>query len=300
MIPMEIHRKALKDRAKQTMRQNVPSAWLVALLFWGLTTGVSTLSNLAGFTTNLAASSYGVQFFSLFFTLLLTLYSLVMDFGYKIWCLRAWRRDEANFATLIDGFGMAGQVLMMEIHIFVRLFGWCLLPVVPVSVLISSVNSLEVMVLLVQLFTFALIPYLYFIRLRYALTPYLLMDRPERGAAAAVRESVNLMRGWKMELFKLDLSFLGWYVLEWGLTILAQVIFLIPTLLGILQSGATPETLLTLAAGTTAGSLVGLLLCLPVELWLLPYTGLARAGFYDARISFVPPAPPVYTYDSNR
>lgn len=300
MIPMEIHRKALKDRAKQTMRQNVPSAWLVALLFWGLTTGVSTLSDLAGFTTNLAASSYGVQFFPLFFTLLLTLYSVVMDFGYKIWCLRAWRRDEANFATLIDGFGMAGQVLMMEIHIFVRLFGWCLLPMVPATVIISSVNSLEVMVLLMELFTFALIPYLYFIRLRYALTPYLLMDRPERDAAAAVRESVNLMRGWKMELFKLDLSFLGWYVLEWGLTILAQVIFLIPTLLGILQSGATPETLLALAAGTTAGSLVGLLLCLPVELWLLPYTGLARAGFYDARISFVPPAPPVYTYDSNR
>lgn len=299
-MPMEIHRRALKDRAKQTMRQNVPSAWLVALLFWGLTTGVSNLSDLAGFTTNLAASSYGVQFFPLFFTLLLTLYSVVMDFGYKIWCLRAWRRDEANFATLIDGFGMAGQVLMMEIHIFVRLFGWCLLPMVPATVIISSVNSLEVMVLLVELFTFALIPYLYFIRLRYALTPYLLMDRPERGAAAAVRESVNLMRGWKMELFKLDLSFLGWYVLEWGLAILAQAIFLIPTLLGILQSGATLETLLTLAAGTTAGSLVGLLLCLPVELWLLPYTGLARAGFYDARISFVPPAPPVYTYDSNR
>ena len=300
MIPMEIHRKALKDRAKQTMRQNVPSAWLVALLFWGLTTGVSNLSDLAGFTTNLASSSYGVQFFPLFFTLLLTLYTVVMDFGYKIWCLRAWRRDEANFATLIDGFGMAGQVLMMEIHIFVRLFGWCLLPGIPATVIISSVNSLEVMVLLMELFTFALIPYLYFIRLRYALTPYLLMDRPERGAAAAVRESVNLMRGWKMELFKLDLSFLGWYALEWGLTILAQVIFLIPTLLGILQSGATPETLLTLAAGTTAGSLVGLLLCLPVELWLLPYTGLARAGFYDARISFVPPAPPVYTYDSTR
>ena len=126
MIPMEIHRKALKDRAKQTMRQNVPSAWLVALLFWGLTTGVSNLSDLAGFTTNLASSSYGVQFFPLFFTLLLTLYSVVMDFGYKIWCLRAWRRDEANFATLIDGFGMAGQVLMMEIHIFVRLFACCL------------------------------------------------------------------------------------------------------------------------------------------------------------------------------
>lgn len=300
MIPMEIHRKALKDRARQTMRQNVPPAWLVALLFWGLTTGVSTISDLAGFTTSLAATSSGVQFFPLFFTLLLTLYSVVMNFGYEIWCLRAWRRDEADFATLIDGFGMAGQVLLMEIQIFLRLFGWCLLPVIPATVIISAANSLEMMILLTQLFTFALIPYLYFIRLRYALAPYLLMDRPDRGAAAAVRESVGLMRGWKMELFKLDLSFLGWYLLEWGLAILAQVIFLIPTLIGIFQSGATPETLMTLVAGTTAGSLVGLLLCLPVELWLLPYTGLSRAGFYDARISFVPPAPLVYTYDSTR
>lgn len=295
-MPMEIHRKALKERARQTMRQNVPSAWLVTLLFWALTSGVNTVADLAGLTTSVVAYPNRAQFFPLFFSLLLTLYSLVMDFGYKIWCLRAWRRDQADFATLIDGFGMAVQVLLMEIQIFLRLLAWCLVPVVPATLIISSANSLEMMLLLVQLFSIALIPYLYLIRLRYALAPYLLMDHPERGAAAAVRESVNLMRGWKLELFKLDLSFLGWYLLEWGLAAVVQGIFLLPTLISALQSGGDLNTILTLAAGTTAGAVVGTLVCVPVELWLKPYQGLSRAGFYDARQAFTPPPPPVYTY----
>lgn len=299
-MPMEIHRRALKERARQTMRQNVPPAGLIALVFWALTTGVTTGSNLFGLTSGAVMEADQIQFFPLFFSLLLTMYSLVMDFGYKLWCLRTWRREDAGYGTLIDGFGMAGRVLLMEVQIFARLFCWCLLPVIPVSVVLAGVNSLEFLLIAMQLFSLALVPYMYIIRLRYALAPYLLMDRPDRGASAAVRESVELMRGWKLELFKLDLSFLGWYLLEWGLDAAVQLAFLLPTLMTALQGGADLETILVLAAGTSAGVLISLLVCLPVRLWLLPYTGLARAGFYDARKTLVPPAPPVYTYDPNR
>lgn len=296
-MPMEIHRKALKERARQVMRQNVPPAWLIALLFWALTTGVNTVADLAGLTGSLLSEADGVQFFPLFFTLLLTMYSLVMDFGYKIWCLRAWRREEANYGTLIDGFGMAGRVLLMEIQIFLRLFAWCLVPMIPVTMLIAGAGSLEMVILLVELYSLLMVPYVYIVRLRYALAPYLLMDHADRwNASDVVTESVRMMRGWKMELFKLDLSFLGWYVLEWGLAVVIQGIFLMPTLIGVIQGGGDLNTVLTLSAGTTVGSVVSALVCIPVELWLMPYQGLARAGFYDARKSLLPPAPPVYTY----
>lgn len=296
-MPMEIHRKALKERARQVMRQNVPPAWLIALLFWALTTGVNTVADLAGLTGSLLSEADGVQFFPLFFTLLLTMYSLVMDFGYKIWCLRAWRREEANYGTLIDGFGMAGRVLLMEIQIFLRLFAWCLVPLIPATVLISGANSLEMGILLVELYSLLMVPYVYIVRLRYALAPYLLMDHADRWRVSnVVTESVQMMRGWKMELFKLDLSFLGWYVLEWGLAVVIQGIFLMPSLIGVIQGGGDLNTVLTLSAGTTAGSVVSALVCIPVELWLTPYQGLSRAGFYDARKSLLPPAPPVYTY----
>lgn len=296
-MPMEIHRKALKERARQVMRQNVPPAWLITLLFWALTTGINTVADLAGFTTAALSNTQTIQFFPLFFTLLLTMYSLVMSFGYKIWCLRAWRREQADYGTLIDGFGMAGRVLLMEIWIFLRLFAWCLVPLIPATVLISGANSLEMMILLVELYSLLLIPYVYIIRLRYALAPYLLMDHADSwNASDAVVESVRMMRSWKMELFKLDLSFLGWYLLEWALATVIQGIFLMPTLISAFQGGGNMETILTLAAGTTVGSVVATLVCAPVELWLMPYQGLSRAGFYDARKSLLPPAPPVYTY----
>lgn len=296
-MPMEIHRKALKERAKQVMRQNVPPAWLIALLFWALTTGVNTVANLAGFTTAALSSTQVIQFFPLFFTLLLTLYSLVMDFGYKIWCLRAWRRERADYGTLIDGFGIAGRVLLMEVWIFLRLFAWCLVPLIPATVLISGANSLEMMLLLVELYSLLMVPYVYIIRLRYALAPYLLMDHADRwNASDAVSESVRMMRGWKMELFKLDLSFLGWYLLEWALVAVIQGLFLMPTLVSVIHGGGDLNAMLTVTAGTTAGAVVSALVCIPVELWLMPYHGLSRAGFYDARKSLLPPAPPVYTY----
>lgn len=48
----------------------------------------------------------------------------------------------------------------------------------------------------------------------YAMTPYILLDRPELSAAEAVRESRLMMRGHKWELFVLCLSFIGWILLS--------------------------------------------------------------------------------------
>lgn len=301
-MPMEIHRKALKEQARQIMRQHRPPVWLVALVFWGLTNGVSTVAGLADLTTSVAIPTQ-VKFLPLFFTLLLTLYGVVMAFGYQFWCLRAWRREPVGYANLIDGFGMVGRVLLMEVHIFVRTLGWSMLVMVPFVIVTSSLYSWEAIMIATWIFLLIFMPYFYVIQLRYALAPYLLADHADSwNASQAVRESVSLMRGWKMELFKLDLSFLGWYLLQWLLSVAIQSLFLLPTLMTAMGNGQMEaETLLTIfAAGTTVGSVVATLICLPLDLFLLPYTGLSRAGFYDARSKLVPPAPPVYTYDPNK
>ena len=47
----------------------------------------------------------------------------------------------------------------------------------------------------------------------YALTPYILKDRPELKFNAAIEESMRMMNGYKMKLFLLDLSFIGWILL---------------------------------------------------------------------------------------
>lgn len=48
----------------------------------------------------------------------------------------------------------------------------------------------------------------------YAMTPYILIDKPELSAKEAIDESRMMMNGHKMELFLLDLSFIGWILLS--------------------------------------------------------------------------------------
>ncbi len=47
----------------------------------------------------------------------------------------------------------------------------------------------------------------------YALTGYIRADRPELSFSQTITESRRLMQGHKLDLFCLDLSFFGWYLL---------------------------------------------------------------------------------------
>lgn len=58
----------------------------------------------------------------------------------------------------------------------------------------------------------------------YAMTPFILTDHPELTASQAIDWSEELMEGHKMDLFILDLTFLGWEILAamtWNLGHLA-------------------------------------------------------------------------------
>ncbi len=48
----------------------------------------------------------------------------------------------------------------------------------------------------------------------YSLTPYVLVEHPEMSASEAMKYSEELTDGHKMELFVLDLSFIGWKILS--------------------------------------------------------------------------------------
>ena len=48
---------------------------------------------------------------------------------------------------------------------------------------------------------------------RYAMAQFIMCDYPDMNAHQAIEESKDLMKGHKMELFKLELSFAPWYLL---------------------------------------------------------------------------------------
>lgn len=62
----------------------------------------------------------------------------------------------------------------------------------------------------------------------YALTPYILAKYPEIPAKEALKLSMKIMNGRKSELFVLDLSFIGWFLLS-GITFgLVGIFFVFP------------------------------------------------------------------------
>ena len=278
---MEIDRKELKTRAREAMKQPNPPFWSVTLVYILMTTGLSILISLVVPSSD---SNNSITTLTLFINILLLLYHAVVQFGYNLWSLWTSRRLEPGLGALIEGFSVVGRVISMELLIALRLLGWAFLLATGV-VMISFGSSSFVLVAASFLAFYAA---LWAVMLRYALAPYLLADRPGDGAGAAVRRSVELMRGWKMELFKLEFSFLGWQLLAFALSSLVDGYFLWQS--GFFQIVNTYDALYSLQqvyVTVTGGALCVLLstlASLPVLLWLTPYRTVARAGFYDARL----------------
>lgn len=276
---MEIDRKELKRLAREAMGLVSPRFWVVTLVFLLMTTGISLLLDpIANVTIDPKTQFSAVGFFLVILT---TLYTTVVTFGYDLWSLWTSRRLDPGLGSLIQGFQVAGRVILVQLQIILRLLGWgfalglLLMPVMLVAPTFS--------VLLLP----AVYAVLWAVMLRYALANYLLADRPNEGAAAAVRRSAALMQGWKWELFKLEFSFVGWELVNLVLSGLVMAVLLRQT--GFYQSLTTMDyqnTILvweTVSSGTLAMVLTNLV-TLPLSLWLTPYRSVTRAGFYDARL----------------
>lgn len=110
---------------------------------------------------------------------------LPVYYGYAILFLDLMRGVNLDFGRLFDGYKdigrIFGTVLLYQIYIFL----WMLLLIVP-----GIMKSYS-----------------------YAMTFYILKDYPELAYNSAIEKSMAMMSGYKMKLFLLDLSFIGWGIL---------------------------------------------------------------------------------------
>ena len=281
---MKIDRRALKARAREAMGQTQPRFWAVALVYILLTTGVQIALSLL-----LSALPGGTS--GIFLNILFFLYSTVILFGLRLWSLWAWRKLDPGMGALTQGFSIPGRVILMELFIFVRVFGWALLFILALSIFALPLSAvLAASPILYLPYAGALYVLIWVFMLRYNMAPYLLADRPDDGPSLAIRRSVEMMRGRKWELFKLQLSFLGWEAINWVLSL--AVFFFLCAQAGLFQMSVGLDSLLlyqSVANGLVNVALSGLV-TLPLSLWLLPYQEVAQAGFYE-EIRQAGPAP---------
>ncbi len=278
---MEIDRKELKRQAREAMRLPKPNFLVVTLVYLLMTTGLSTVLNAIPFPPGKAVFSTG----GLFVDILYGLYYGVVSFGFTLWCLWTHRRLEPGLNSLTQGFSVTGRVLLMQINIYLR--------ILLITLGVTMLAAMLIMPLAMMNPFFALLASLVsvgtmiVVSLRYALAPFLLADNPNDGPGPAIRRSVELMQGWKMELFKLDLSFLGWQIINFLLSTVVILVFVWQA--GLLNLAAiTSLEQFQLSFQTVVGSpivaLCTAVITLPLSLWLLPYQEVSHAAFYDARL----------------
>ena len=294
-VELVYNRKAFKQEAKQLMRASVPHFMLVALVYCLLTSGLSTA---VSWVTS--SGTFGIDALSIFLTILVALFSIVMGVGFCNYALRLARREETGMGSLFHAFSFAGRSIGMALLVALFTFLWCLLVLVVFAIVVGILFAVSavtesgvwavLMIVLVVVLYIGLIVAVVAISLRYAMADFALVDDPGAGAMTAIRRSVQMMRGYKGKLFVLELSFIGWELLV-GLIAAAVMV------IGFLISGTSWLVEAILAAGddlweiySLAGNLVGQmaiwtllaeLVSLPLNLWLLVYRQTALARFYN-------------------
>ena len=120
--------------------------------------------------------------------LVLFILALPLTWGYQTLFLGAVRGGEATAKDLFEGYNkeLFSRVLTTTLLYYVYVFLWSMLLLIPGCIKAYS----------------------------YAMTPFILKDNPEMKNNAAIEESMRMMDGHKLELFLLDLSFIGWAILS--------------------------------------------------------------------------------------
>lgn len=234
---MYFNRIEAKLTARASMRRARPSPILVSLVYL-LLTGVLTavIPRLLGDPFNEMAEYLmmgygpeevfeyvvlgnvaGVALFGVV-SLLLDIYSTLMSFGFTSYGLRMARNEQSGIGNLFDGFQKPLRVLWA--YILMSLFQclWGLLGMLPGAavMVIGLVLEGDAFTLIMAGYWLMLVGFVILavvVGLRYRLTNYFILDDPDCTARQAIRRSKAAMKGWKMELFTLDLSFFGWYLL---------------------------------------------------------------------------------------
>lgn len=225
----------LKANARKLMRENAPKLFFISIAVVAILTVMSELQfRLPGTAAaydkaleRLAAGetlSPGLFFIDyrpvgVMLAGILLLIRPVVDIGYMNYCLKIARGGKGDFSDVLDGFQFFGKAILIRIITTILIALWSLL------------------------FLFPGIAAYY----RYRQAYYILLDAPYKSALDCVRESKQLMAGNKLNLFLIDLSFIGWQLCDMLIVILLPVPFSLPI----------------------------------VSIWLTPYTGLTRAAYYD-------------------
>lgn len=210
-----LNRVDLKKNAKSITKSARVSAYGIALLYLVLQGILTIATNYVRASDELVVRiagqtiyPYKELFFGhppfppivvLFVTVLVWLLANVLSAGWILYHQGVRQGKRMPVSSLFEGFAFAGKVVLLELVTWIFITLWSLLFVIP-GIIAGY-------------------------RYRFAL--YNLCENPELGVMEALSLSKQQTMGYKLDLFVLDLSFIGWNLLC-GLTLGILTIWIAP------------------------------------------------------------------------
>lgn len=200
----------LKSLAKDRLRYTMGSALLVALIggIFGIINDFLPSKSQLRLMVNLSpafghwieVNAFPIILFLLLFAISGIIISGPLSVGMKGWFMRAWRGAEPPVKDVFLGFKMFSSSFTVCFLRDIYIFLWSLLLVIPGIVMSYA----------------------------YSMAEYIMYENPRLSASQALRMSKTMTQGFKGELFVLDLSFWGWYILS-GFTLgILGIVFVNP------------------------------------------------------------------------
>ncbi len=183
------------------------------------------------------------------------IFSPVLTLGFYHTLLKTLRREEIGVSDVLARLPLFFKAIGLNLMVGLRIFVWMLpgfLLMLCGSAALLMGSGLGTLLMIAGVVVTAV----FTIRANfsYYLSAFIMADAPETGIRAAIARSREVMNGRRMELFLLDLSFIGWQLL----LSIAQAL-----LLGML------------------GNVIGMTLGMFASLFLQLYMYMAQAAFYQ-------------------
>lgn len=153
-----------------------------------------------------------------------TIIRIPLSFGLTYSFIRLKRGEDVKaFDFLNNGFSNFGRAWKISLRVVLKM----LLPIILlcistiiaegistyISIELLSTNEVIFVALARSIVILAIYSWLIVRALRYSLTTYIAFDNPDMTALEVVNESENMMKGNRLKLFLLILSFIGWAIL---------------------------------------------------------------------------------------
>lgn len=239
-----VNRRAQKKQVRTCLKTAQVNATVFTLIYLAIQLVLNTVDTVA------AGPTGDPNLLGIFAGVLTGLLGFILYAGFVLYCMTVRKGERAEYATLFDGFSMAGKVICLSILIYAFVFLWSMLFVIP-GIIAAY-------------------------RYRFAL--YNLYENPEISPLEALNMSKRQTLGYKYQLFLFDISYIGWVMLA----SIPNVYITAQSVNTIMSSGMDASALLTLTNTSILMSVVSMVWMLLVQLFYLPQMMCAELGYFEA------------------